>query len=64
VAIGNQSFLTAPLGAQTPAQISQQQALLDELLAATSDPVATQALQRAKGLLAQRLPAGAVSSAK
>jgi hypothetical protein len=54
-ASANQSLFTAPLGALTPDQIKQQNALLDELLAATSDPPAVQALQRAKSSLANRL---------
>jgi hypothetical protein len=55
IAIGNQSFMTAPLGAMTPDQIKQQTALVDELLAATSDPAATQALERSKAMLTRRL---------
>jgi hypothetical protein len=55
VSAGNQSFLTAPLNALTPDQIQQQQALLDELLAAATSPAATQALQQAKATLTRRL---------
>jgi hypothetical protein len=51
----NQLIATAPLGAMTIEQIDQRKAFLDDLLAATSDPTAVQALQRAKDLLAQRL---------
>lgn len=51
----NQRFSTAPFGAMTVDQIQQQNAFLDELLAATSDPTATQALQKAKTMLANRL---------
>lgn len=64
VAAGNQSFLTAPLGAQTPALVNQQQALLDELLAVTTDPIAVQALQKSKAALRQRLAPGNESSAQ
>jgi len=55
ISIGNQSFMTAPLGAMTLDQIKQQTALVDELLAATSDPAATQALERSKAILSRRL---------
>jgi hypothetical protein len=51
----NERYFTAPLGALTPEQISQQQALIDELQRATKDPVGVQALQRAKDLLQNRL---------
>jgi RecA/RadA recombinase len=57
-----QQFVTAPLGAMTPAQIAQQQALIDQLLAVTTDPVGLQTLQRAKALLANRLTQLASSS--
>jgi hypothetical protein len=51
----NERYFTAPLGALTPEQISQRQALIDELVRATTDPVGVQALQRAKDLLQNRL---------
>ena len=55
ISSGNQSFMTAPLGALTPDQIKQQTALVDELIAATSDPAASQALERSKAILTRRL---------
>jgi hypothetical protein len=51
----NERYFTAPLGALTPEQISQRQALIDELERTTTDPVGVQALQRAKDLLQNRL---------
>jgi hypothetical protein len=53
-ATANQSYLTAPLAALTPDQINQQTALLDELLAVTSNSEAVRALQQAKASLANR----------
>src|SRR5206468_11445637 len=41
VPFGNQSFYTAPFGALSVNQIEQRQALINELLSATSDPFAT-----------------------
>ena len=46
IASGNQNFYTAPpAGGFSPEQISRQMALIDELLAATSEPAAIQTLQ-------------------
>lgn len=55
VPFGNQSFYTLPLGALTIEQIDQRSALINDLLSATSDPVANQMLQKAKAELSQRL---------
>jgi hypothetical protein len=60
--MGNQSFMWAPLGVQTPAQITQQQALLDQLINAATDPTAQQALQKARTALQSRLPANSTAS--
>ena len=55
IASGNQNFYTAPpAGGMTADQISQQMGLIDELLGATSNPAAIQALQSAKSTLANR----------
>jgi hypothetical protein len=54
VPFGNQSFYTLPLGALTIEQIDQRSALINELLSATSDPVALQMLQKAKAELSHR----------
>jgi hypothetical protein len=50
-----QNFYNAPLGAMTPDQINQQTALVDNLLAVTTDPTGIQQLQHAKQILSQRL---------
>lgn len=50
----NQSFFTAPLGATTSEQITQRNALIDDLLKATQDPAVRQALQQAQDLLSRR----------
>jgi hypothetical protein len=55
VAIGNQNFISAPPpDGMTADQINQQMALIDELLGATSNPAAINALQQSKQLLIQR----------
>jgi len=55
VLFGNQRFYTAPApDGLTPERMNQQTGLIDELLAATTEPAAVQALEQAKGLLAQR----------
>jgi len=55
VLFGNQRFYTAPApNGLTPERINQQTGLIEELLAATTEPGAVQALEQAKGLLAQR----------
>jgi hypothetical protein len=53
--LGNQHFYTSP-GASglTADQINQQTALINDLVAAVSDPAAVQALQKARDLLARR----------
>jgi len=57
VLFGNQHFFTAPPeGGLTPEQISQQTALIDELLALTPEPAAANALKEAKELLSKRPP--------
>ncbi len=57
VLFGNQHFFTAPPeGGLTPEQISQQTALIDELLDLTSEPAAANALKEAKELLSKRPP--------
>jgi hypothetical protein len=61
IAFGNQNFISAPAANFTPEQITQQMALIDELLAATSNPAALQALQQARSLLAKRNPQTASS---
>jgi HEAT repeat protein len=53
---GNQNFYSAPPAALSPDQISQQIALIDELIASTSNPIGLQTLQNARGSLARRLP--------
>jgi hypothetical protein len=55
VLLGNQHFYTSP-GASglTADQINQQTALINDLVAAVSDPAAVQALQKARDLLARR----------
>jgi hypothetical protein len=50
-----QQFVTAPLGAMTPAQIAQQLVLIDQLLAVTTDPFGLQTLRQAKAMLTNRL---------
>ena len=50
----NQSFFTAPLGAITADQVSQRNALIEDLLAITHDPAQQQALQQAQVLLSRR----------
>jgi hypothetical protein len=55
IASGNQNFYTAPpAGGMTADQIAQQNSLIDELLGATSNPAAVQALQSARNTLLQR----------
>ena len=54
VSSSQQSFWTAPLGAMTDAQIGQESAFLDQMLAVTGNPAAVQALQQAKALLDAR----------
>jgi hypothetical protein len=50
----NQSFFTAPLGAATPDQVRQRNALIDELLSVTQDAAMRQSLQQAQTLLSRR----------
>ena len=50
----HQSFWTAPLGVMTLTQVTQQSAFIDQMLNVATDPAATQALQRAKGMLENR----------
>ena len=64
LASSRQSFWTAPLGAMTAGQIAQQNAFLDQLLSATTDPAAIQAVQQAKTSLENRLTLLANSSAR
>jgi len=55
IAFGNQNFISAPpAGGMTADQISQQMALLDELIAAASNPAAVNALQQSKEMLNRR----------
>jgi hypothetical protein len=56
ISAGNQSFITAPLGALSTEQINQQLGLIDQFLAVTTDPAGIQALQQAKDLLSRRAP--------
>ncbi len=56
IAFGNQNFISAPAANLTSDQIDQQMKLIDELLAATSNPAAVQALQQSKASLSKRLP--------
>jgi len=51
----NQNFFAAP-ASLTPEQASQRIALIDELLAGTSDAAAAQALQQSRALLSKRFP--------
>jgi len=62
IAFGNQNFISAPVANLTPEQISRQTALIDELLSATSNPAAIQALQQSRALLAKRVPQTAASA--
>ena len=56
VRFGNQSFHTVSgLANETPEQLNQRRALLDELQAATTNPAALQALQAARTLLESRM---------
>jgi hypothetical protein len=50
-----QRFFTAPLAAMTPEQIAQQQKLISQLQAVTTDPVGKQTLQQANTMLGNRL---------
>jgi hypothetical protein len=56
IANGNQNFISAPVAGLTVDQINQQIALVDELLAVTSNPAAVNALQQSKATLTKRLP--------
>ena len=58
---GNQNFISAPV-TMTPEQISQQIALVDEMLAVASNPSAIKSLQEAKGTLSQKLAQSTVVS--
>jgi hypothetical protein len=49
-----QSYITAPLGAMTLDQITQQRELVNQLLAVTTDAAGKQALQNAQNLLQRR----------
>jgi hypothetical protein len=49
-----QSYITAPLGAMTLDQITQQRELVNQLLAVTTDAAGRQALQNAQNLLERR----------
>ncbi|PWU17436.1 MAG: hypothetical protein C5B50_11365 [Verrucomicrobia bacterium] len=51
---GDQSYATIPLGSLTEEQINRQSALIDQVLAVTTDPLAQQQLQKARAMLAQR----------
>jgi hypothetical protein len=53
---GNQNFYSAPPVALSPDQINLQMALIDELIASTSNPIGVQTLQNARNTLARRLP--------
>jgi len=53
---GNQNFYTAPTPETlTPDRLNEQAKLIDQLIAATSDPTALEALNRAKTRVSQRL---------
>jgi len=54
LSIGNQNYLTAPLGVMTTEQEQRQMALIDALSAVTSDQEGRQSLQQARTLLLQR----------
>ncbi|PWU19240.1 MAG: hypothetical protein C5B50_07020 [Verrucomicrobia bacterium] len=54
LSIGNQNYLTAPLGVMTADQAQRQMALIQALSDVTSDPEGRSALQQAKNLLQQR----------
>ena len=54
ISYGNQNVISAPDANLTPAQIDQQMKLVDELMAATSDPAALKALQQSKDQLSRR----------
>jgi hypothetical protein len=55
ISSGNQNFYSAPpVGGLTPEQIQQQNALIDELMKATTDQTGLAVLQRAKALLEKR----------
>jgi hypothetical protein len=64
VALGHQCYFMAPLGAQTQEQIDRQNKLIDDLLAVTTDRAGVDALQKAKTLLAKRLPQVASAEGK
>jgi hypothetical protein len=49
-----QNYWTAPLGALTVSQISQQSAFLDQMLNVTTNPAGIQALQQARAMLDNR----------
>jgi len=51
IASGNQNFYSLPLGPD--AQVQQRLALIDQLLAATSNPAAVAALRTARASLTQ-----------
>jgi hypothetical protein len=55
ISAGNQNFYSAPVQGMTTDQINQQLGLIDSMLAATSDPTATQTLQTARAQLQRRL---------
>jgi hypothetical protein len=58
LSFGNQNYYSTQTPASLgPEQITQRLALIDQLLAATSNPVAADALQRSKNQLMGRLPA-------
>jgi hypothetical protein len=56
ISSGNQNFYSAPPLALTPDQINLQMALIDELIATTSNPIGVQTLQSARNTLSRRLP--------
>ena len=52
---GNQNFYSLPLNPNLPSdQISQRQALIDQLLASVSSPAAVEALQNARAMLGKK----------
>jgi hypothetical protein len=64
ISVSNQRLYTAPLGAMTADQISQQEKLIDELLSVTPGGIGAQRLQQARAQLEQRLPLIAGASGK
>jgi len=64
IAASNQNFITAPFGELSTDQIAQQLAWIEQLLGATSDPFALQALQQARERLSHRAPQVATTGGK